>query len=150
MRDDLESSDLAFLIECRRVALENLNFYEPIYDQVPRDDDRAIIGGAMAQKRAFIEATEAIISSQDAEAEKLSTRDVKVAGLPQSENNPNLRETKRFWKMIYDHEARFISALVRTHDQIKDKTTRDVLNHHIKACQLALDAMGDGNVKAVF
>jgi len=61
----LTTKTLNRLRESRRVALDNLKFYECLYYDMEDSPDRTSIGQAMAQKQSYIGAVDAILKNHD-------------------------------------------------------------------------------------
>lgn len=104
----------------------------------------------MAQKTAFTSAVEAIIEAHDIKAGHIGTAELNNIGIPKATSDPNNRDIQLFWSMIYDHEARFQRAVSASLRKLTDATTRSVLEDHLSAASLALEAMKEAEIKAVW
>ena len=147
----LSTSERRLLLSCRRVAEENHVFYETVYKTMRDDQDKAILGQAMAGKKAFIDAIETIDHALEIDSHVICNNKLSrpQEGFPPVSEDPNHRENKSFWPMIAAHEDRFNEALDMALSDIEDQTTRDVLEHHKHAGKIARAAISEAEVRPV-
>ena len=123
----------------RGVALDNLRFYECLYDDLEEGVERDKIGRAMAQKQSFIGAVDAILNNHDVSApQSPAITPVNNCGdiLKDIETGEHLR-----------HEERFFSALQGCVTDIDDEVTVELLNHHLRAAEIALSEIKATSLK---
>ena len=123
----------------RGVALENLRFYECLYDDLEDTVERDKIGRAMAQKQSFIGAIDAILKNHD-------------VSVPQSPPITPVSDCGDILKDIetgehLEHEERFCSAVQSCMAVIDDVLTIELLNHHLRAAQIAMAAIKATSLK---
>ena len=124
---------------CRGVALDNLRFYECLYDDLEQTLERDKIGRAMAQKQSFIGAVDAILNNHD-------------VAVPQSPTITPINEYGNILKDIEtgDHlelEERFCATVQICIDDVNDELTTELLTHHLKAAEIALSAIKATSLK---
>jgi len=135
----LTTKTLNRLRESRRVALDNLKFYECLYDDMEDSPDRTSIGQAMAQKQSYIGAVDAILKNHD-----ISVLDTPL-NPPANDCADLLGEVE-----MGDHlaqEERFCNVLLSCMDTSEDELTTQLLSDHLKAAELAVQAIKETSLK---
>ena len=123
----------------RDVAIENLTFYACLFDSLEEGLERDSIGQAMAQKQAFIGAVEAIltnheVSFSEAPPAKAANDCSKVLG--DIDLGDHLAQ-----------ETKFHAAVKGCRAEVDDELTLELLNHHMKAADLAVSAIKATSLK---
>ena len=135
----LTPNTLNKLRESRRVALDNLKFYECLYDDMEDSPDRTSIGQAMAQKQSYIGAVDAILKNHD-----VSVLDVPLTP-PANDCKDILSEVE-----VGEHlaqEQRFYNVLLSCMDTLEDELTTQLLSDHLEAAELAVKAIKETSLK---
>ena len=121
------------------VALENLEFYKRLYDDMEVTPERDAIGQAMAQKQSYIGAIEAILNNHE-----ISIPDRPIS--PAANDSKNvLRDTDTGEHL--SQEERFAVAVMACLAEVDDKLTVDLLNHHLKAAEIAVATIKSSSLK---
>ena len=136
----LTSETLSCLKLCRGVAIDNLRFYEKLYDGLDEDTtERDSIGQALAQKQSFIGAANAILNNHD----------IDVASVPLTEpldcDGDVLKEIETGEHL--KQEERFCSALQSCTDLVDDEIISELLEHHFEAAKIAVAALKSTSLK---
>lgn len=136
----LTSESLNCLKVCRGVAIDNLRFYEKIYDGLGEGTtERDSIGRAMAQKQSFIGAVDAILSNHDIEMSI-------VPVTTPADGNADILGGVEPGEHL-EQEERFCSALQSCIDKADDDLTIELLNHHFEAAKIAVTALKSTSLK---
>lgn len=123
----------------RGVALENLRFYECLYDDLEDTVERDKIGRAMAQKQSFIGAVDAILKNHDVSVPRPPSI------TPVSDCEDILKDIETGEHL--EHEERFCSAVEACINVIDDKLTTELLDHHLRAAEIAMSAIKATSLK---
>ncbi len=135
---NLDKQTLGRLKTCRSVALDNLWFYNCLYDDMGACTDRERIGRAMAQKQSFIGAVDAILANHGIDLKKPETDPANdCRDMPQQISPGDHLE----------QETGFHHALQDCLSCVNDTLTEDLLNHHLKAAELAMTAIKSTSLK---
>ena len=129
----LTAQTLNCLVASRDIALDNVRFYERLYDDLEDTVERDNIGRAMAQKHSFIGAVEAILTNHDMAVDKVSIT-------PTRESRDGVLECIDSGEHLL-HEERFYASLESCVEGVEDDLTTELLNHHMKAAELAVSAI---------
>lgn len=111
-------------------ALDNLDFYKRLYDEMADMPERDAIGQTMAQKQSYIEAVEAILKNHEVFVLK------RPISLRASDTACVVKDTEAGEYLV--QEDRFYATVQEAISEIEDELTIDLLNHHLKAAELAV------------
>lgn len=114
----------------RLVAMDNLEFYELLYDDMEDTVERDNIGRAMAQKQSYIGAIEAILKNHE-----ISVLGRTISALADDEGDV-LQDTEAGEHLT--QEERFYASVQACMSEIEDELTVELLNNHLKAAELAV------------
>lgn len=137
MTDAVLSPDVLKCLElCRSTAVENLAFYECLYDSLQDSNDRDAIGQAMVQKQSFLGAMDAIFNNHG-----MTYHGEKAA----NDCNEVLDITARGEHL--NQEKSFQNALKAALSECDDEQLVDLLNDHYAAAELAFSAIKATSLK---
>lgn len=135
----LKTETLDCLIECRDIALNNLKFYEGLYDDLKDTVERDNIGSAMEQKHAFIGAVTAILKNHDVVVARAEFRPSDV------NSGDGAKDIVAGQHLVL--EERFYSALETCLSGVECELTVELFNHHLRAAELAVAAIKATSLK---
>lgn len=127
---NLENEVLDKLKTCRSIALDNLKFYECLYDSLEDSSERDNIGRAMAQKHSFVGAVDAILNNH-----AIDVPDTSITA-PANDCRDVLKDIETGEHL--EQEERFYGAVQACIHVVSDNLTIDLLKHHLEAAELAL------------
>jgi len=130
---------LSKLKKSRSVALENLKFYECLYDGLDESSERETIGQAMAQKQSYIGAVAAILKNHEVIVSD------SPAAAPSGVDKETSAEIETGEHLI--QEEHFTSAIKSCLADIDDKLTIELLSDHLNAAEIAVSTIKSTSLK---
>lgn len=137
---DLTTKTLNALEDCRLTALDNISFYESFYDALEDGSDKEVMGRVMAQKQSFVGAVDAVLSNHEINP------DEPLQNMPANDCD-NIIENSSELGQHLKQEAKFQAALAKCISLTSDEVLEALLNHHLEAAEIALNAIKSTSLK---